>query len=1003
MSTTDTPRSPEPDSTVEAYRLLFEQAGEMVCTLDLEGRFTSVNPAGERLTGYAAADLIGRLAIDVVAPELREQATHQFQDRLRGDAAPDETVLITRQGQRVPVLATSTMISSDGRAVGVLGLISDLTPRRSAERAVSERLEAESHLRDAEARFRSFFESAPIGEAIVAPDGRFLEVNSALCQIVGYSESELRAKTFQVITHPDDLGADLEFVRQMLAGAIRTYQMEKRYLHKNGQIVWALLTVSLVRSSSDEPRYFISQIQDITERRLEQEAIKSSEALLAEAQRLAHIGSWEWDVVADTVFWSDELYTIFDVDPATRLTYATYVETIHPDDRSKVESEIERAGTDGEPYEVDHRVVRTTGAVRWIQGRGRVRMGPDGPISMWGTAQDITERMDAESERDRLRAALFDAQKLEAIGRLAGGVAHDFNNMLTAIKGYSELLLSGLQPGTRPHHEAEQIRRAAEQASSLPEQLLAFARKQPLEAKLVDINTLVTTASELLRHLIGERIELLTIPAPTPAFAKVDPDRVEQILVNLALNARDAMPTGGVLTITVSTTEDAELDPSDVGGDREQYVVISVADDGQGMDAATRDRAFEPFFTTKPQGKGSGLGLASVHGTVTQSGGSVQLESEPGRGTTVRLIFPAAAAGPAASVPPSSDRAPVALLAEDEDLVRELVASVLEREGFEVHATRNGVEALEQLDRIGRPLDLLVTDLVMPRMGGRELAERVAETQPRSSTVFISGYSEESPTVAGQAPRGSAFVSKPFSPDALMRIVNTIIARSVTSRSVTSGPPNAETETATETVTCVIADDHPAVLDSVSRYLEEAGIAINARASRADDALREISAHRPMIALVDVTMEPFNGIEVARQVAVSSPQTSVVVYTGHHDHVLLRQALEAGARGFVLKDSPLPDLVAALHSVAAGGTYVDARLAGALAEAATETPLAALTKRERQILTLLAGGMTNEKAARELGISGETIQSHVRNAMTKLDADTRTQAVATAIRQALIV
>ena len=997
MSTTDPPTNPEPDSTVEAYRLLFEHAGEMVCILDLEGRFTSVNPAGERLTGYAAADLIGHLAIDVVAPELREQATQQFQARLRGDAVPDETVVITRAGQRVPVLATSTLIFHDGRAVGVLGLISDLTPRRSAERAVSERLEAESHLRDAEARFRSFFESAPIGEAIVSPDGRFLEANSALCRIVGYSESELPAMTFQDITHPDDLEADLEFVCQMLAGEIRTYQMEKRYFHKDGHIVWALLTVSLVRSSSGEPRYFISQIQDITERRREQEAIESSEALLAEAQRLAHIGSWEWDLTGDTVVWSDELYRIFDVDPATLLTYATYVETIHPDDRSRVESEIRRAGTDGEPYEVDHRVLGPSGSVRWIHGRGRVRMGPDGPMSMWGTAQDITERMDAESERDRLRAALFDSQKLEAIGRLAGGVAHDFNNMLTAIKGYSELLLSGLQPGTRPHHEAEQIRRAAEQASSLPEQLLAFARKQPLEAKLVDVNTLVTATSELLGHLIGERVELVTIPAPTPAFAKVDPDRVEQMLVNLALNARDAMPTGGVLTITISTTSDTELDPSDLDGDREQCVIISVADTGQGMDAATRDRAFEPFFTTKPQGKGSGLGLASVHGTVTQSGGSVQLESERGRGTTVRLIFPAAAAGSAASVPPTGDRPPVALLAEDEDLVRELVASVLEREGFEVHATRNGVEALEQLDRIGRPLDLLVTDLVMPRMGGRELADRIAETQPHSSTVFISGYSEEPPGTAGPALHESAFVSKPFSPDALVQTVNTIIKRSA------SGLPSTTTAAATETVTCVIADDHPAVLDSVSRYLEGAGIIIDARASRADDALREIATHRPMIALVDITMEPFNGIEVARQVAVSSPQTSVVVYTGHHDHALLRQALEVGARGFVLKDSPLPDLVAALHSVAAGGTYVDARLAGALAEAATEAPLAALTKRERQILTLLASGMTNEKAARELGISAETIQSHVRNAMTKLDADTRTQAVATAIRQALIV
>jgi PAS domain S-box-containing protein len=727
---------------------------------------------------------------------------------------------------------------------------------------------AESHLRDAEARFRSIFESAPIGEAIVAPDGQFLDVNDALCSIIGYTERELRALTFQDITHPDDLHADLEFVRQMLAGEIRTYDMEKRYLHKDGQIVWVLLSVSLVSSTSGAPSYFISQIQD------------------------------------------------------------------------------------------------------------------------------ISERKQADTERDRLREALYDAQKLEAIGRLAGGVAHDFNNMLTAIKGYTELLLAELEPGSRLHHEAEQIRRAAEQAASLPEQLLAFARKQPLEAKLVDLNDVVAAASGLLRHLLGERVALITIAAPHAALTKVDPGRVEQMLVNLALNARDAMPAGGSVTITIATGE-AAPDREEHGVDQSEpagtYVIVSVADDGQGMDAETRDRAFEPFFTTKSHDLGSGLGLAGVHGTVSQSGGFVRLESEPGRGTVVTLGFPAAEADPVEDREGGSGVGPVALLAEDENLVRDLVSSVLRREGFEVHAAGDGLDALEQLDHIGRPLDLLVTDLVMPRMGGRELADRVTARHPHVKTVFMSGYSDEPPELAG-----SVFVSKPFSPAALVAVVDRLVTR--------AGAPNdREVGIEPSLVTCVIADDHPAVLDSVSRYLEGAGIDVVARVSRSDEALREIEARRPLTALVDITMEPFSGIEVARRAGVSSPQTAIVMYTGHHDHTLLREALAAGARGFVLKETPLSELLTALTTVADGGTYVDALLAGALAAAATATPLVALTKRERQVLTLLSGGMTNEKVSQELGISAETVQSHVRNAMAKLDADTRTQAVATAIRQALIV
>ncbi len=875
MSAIDVAPNPEPHSADEAYRLLFEHSGEMVCTLDLEGRFTSVNPAGEKLTGYAASDLVGRLAVELIAPESREEAVRRFRDRLEGDAAPHETVLTTRQGARVPVLVTSALIGHTDRPVGVLGLISDLTERNHAE---TTRVAATSHLLEAEARFHNFFESAPIGEAIVSLDGKFLEVNGRLCEIVGYSVAELTAMTSQEITHPDDLDADLEFVRQMLAGEIRTYQMEKRYLHKDGHDVWILASVSLATSSSGEPSYLVSQTQDITERR------------------------------------------------------------------------------------------------------------------------------NAEFERDHLREALLDAKKMEAIGRLAGGVAHDFNNMLTAIKGYSELLLGELEPGTRSHYEARQIQRAAEQASSLPEQLLAFARKQPLEAQLVDINKLATTASQLLRHLIGERIELITIPAPQPAFSMVDPDRVEQILVNLALNARDAMPAGGSLTIAISTTQiSREATPTqdggapDSGGHAGSFVVISVADDGQGMDTETRDRAFEPFFTTKPRGTGSGLGLASVHGTVSQSGGFVQLESEPGRGTTVRLLFPAAAARDVEAADPRAGRAPLVLLAEDEDLVRELVSNILEREGFEVVAARNGLEALEQLEHIDRPLGLLVTDVVMPRMGGRELADRVAESQPQAKIVFISGYSDEAPDLESRAPAGSVLVGKPFSPGDLAETVNRLTAR--------PGSPRlpAEAEIRPDVVTCVVADDHPSVLDSVSRYLEAAGIGVVASVLRADDAVREIETHRPTTALVDITMEPFDGIEVARQAAVRSPHTGIVVYTGHNDKALLRDALDAGARGFVLKSTPPSELLTAITTVAAGGSYVEPLLAGALASAATAAPLAALTKRESQILTLLSGGMTNDKAAKELGISAETIQSHVRNAMTKLEADNRTQAVATAIRQSLIV
>ena len=439
--------------------------------------------------------------------------------------------------------------------------------------------------------------------------------------------------TFRDITHSDDLEADLELLRQTLTGEIHTYQMEKRYLHKNGQIVWVLLSVSLVSSSSGEPSYFISQIQDITGRKAAEEQLRRPPSSLPHARRAAASG---------------HVHPPVDMAPPTstrarssspcsatrrrsgRATRSCSRASSIPTTASACSPPQRPCAKPASPPATSTATSLATARV-WVQDETFRVLDEQGEPSCQGFLLDITERRDAESERDRLREALHDAQKLEAIGRLAGGVAHDFNNMLTAIKGYSELLLAGLEPGTRPHHEAEQIRRAAEQASSLPEQLLAFARKQPLEAKLVDVNALVADGERaLLRHLIGERIELIMIPAPHPRVRERRPrsDRTDAGQPCSQCPRRDADRRLADDRDLDDRDPDEALGRDEGGADREEtagsYVVISVADDGQGMDADTRDRAFEPFFTTKPQGKGSGLGLASVHGTVSQSGGSVR-------------------------------------------------------------------------------------------------------------------------------------------------------------------------------------------------------------------------------------------------------------------------------------------------------------------------------------------------------------------------------------------
>jgi PAS domain S-box-containing protein len=1355
----------------ELYRVLFDHVDNMVCTLDLEGRFTSVNAAGERLTGFAARELHGRFAVELIAPEHRDRAVSQFRRRLttRDELRPDETWLVTRDGTRVPIEITSAVVLDGEQPVGILGLVRDLSERRGAKEA----------LLRSEDRYRNAFASAAIGMALIAPDGRFLQVNDSFSELVGYPARELCTFTWRDVTHPDDLEVDRELMRQLLAGGIRSYQAEKRYRRRDGADVWASITVSLVRDGDGRPQHFVSQIQDVTERKRAEELLAQSRLQLADAQHVAQIGNWRWYPETDAIIWSDELYRIFALDPSSDLpsadalrefvhpddraraseltararetgepyihqyrivladgatrwvegrgvadrdldgpfmhgtiqditirkqaeeelassqarlaeaqrigrigdwkrdgpdqpltwsdetyrifgiepasgppTYDRLLAAVHPDDRDEFERIVKGCRADGKPYSHEYRIVLPDGSVRWIHGRGELAPGEtNGSATTRGTAQDITERKDAEQrlaeaqhiaqvgnwawreepqtltwskelyrildfdpgdepsleklaervhpadreafqrvvaearernddyqhqyrivlrdgsirwveargvtasgpggfsmhgtaqditedkaaeerlveaeeryrtlveqlplgtyirpldmtepniyaspqvepllgypaeawmtdpdllativhpddrervlseavhvrgtgeplrnaeyryvkpdgsivwvqdetyvvedengeprcvqgyllditerklaeeERDRLREQLHHAQNLEAVGRLAGGVAHDFNNMLTAIKGYAELLLGGLEPGSPQRAEAEQIHRAASQASALPRQLLAFSRKQVLEPRLVDLNDVVSEATDLIRLLVGGGVEVVTRSEARPAAIVADPGQVEQVLVNLATNARDAMPSGGTLTISTQNVEIDERTALEHETAPGRYVVVSVSDTGLGMDATTLVQVFEPFFTTKGAGQGSGLGLASAYGIAKQSGGFIDATSEPGLGATFQVYFPLAVAEAAPVEDPPVEpagRAPTpaaVLLVEDEEIVRDFARTALERAGYRVQATSRAAEAL-QLVASGVDLDVLVSDVVMPGMGGRELAEQVLAERPGTGVVLVSGYSEEPAAgdlAGGQMP---VFLQKPFSVPALVDAVRDVIEAGLAATVRTPEPTIQQLG-----ISCLVADDHPAVLDSVSRFLESSGVEVVARAARGDEALAALETYRPHVALLDVTMEPMNGIEVARQAARIEPDTQVILYTGYRDASLLEQALDAGARGFVLKEAPLSELMRAMKVVAGGGTFVDAELSNALATPGTVRSLSPLTAREQQVLALVADGRTNERVAEELGISAETVQSHVRNAMSKLEADTRTQAVATALRQSLI-
>jgi PAS domain S-box-containing protein len=421
------------------------------------------------------------------------------------------------------------------------------------------------------------------------------------------------------------------------------------------------------------------------------------------------------------------------------------------------------------------RFVRRDGSSFWALVSSTGVKGSDGTVEYYdGAVSDVTERK-------RLEEQLRQAQKMEAVGKLAGGVAHDFNNLLTAISGYAEALTDCLPATSQAHEDAEEITRAAQRAAALTRQLLAYSRQQILAPQVLELPQVVDHLGGMLRRLIGEDVRLVIQHAPGDSFVRVDRGQIEQVLLNLVVNARDAMPNGGTLTISTAQVDVDEFFARTVlDTEPGPHVCLTVEDTGVGMDEPTRRRAFDPFFTTKEQGKGTGLGLSTVYGIVRQSDGSIHLESTPGSGATVRVYLPRVAERPGSSVPAlpakaQSDACGVVMVVEDEELVRDLVCRTLRRAGYTVLVADNGEEALRVSGAFAGAIDLMVTDVIMPRMGGRELADRITLIRPGLRILFVSGYANDTDAGSSVLGAGAEYLQKPFTPSTLLERVRELL------------------------------------------------------------------------------------------------------------------------------------------------------------------------------------------------------------------------------------
>jgi PAS domain S-box-containing protein len=507
--------------------------------------------------------------------------------------------------------------------------------------------------------------------------------------------------------------------------------------------------------------------------------LRNSLEKLEQAQRIAHIGSWELDLIHNVISWSEEVFRIFETDPDIfGASYEAFLDTVHPEDREAVDQAYADSLKNRTPYAIDHRLLFPDGRIKYVHEQGETCYAGDEPQRSIGTVQDVTKQKQLEEQ-------LRQSQKMEAVGQLAGGVAHDFNNMLGVIMGHAELALRNATMDNNLRKNLEEILEAARRSTEITRQLLAFARKQTIEPRVLDLNETVEAILNLLRRLIGEDIDLFWLPGSNVWPVNMDPSQLDQILANLCINARDAIGGGGAGKITIKT-HNADFDDAFCSHHNEfhpgKYVVLTVSDNGSGMDKSTMDRIFEPFFTTKGLGKGTGMGLATVYGIVQQNAGFIHVSSEPGHGSTFKIHLPGHAAKAPQEFKPDPEPASLKghetiLVVEDEIHHLRMVELLLEKYGYQVLAASTPGEALLAAKSHAGKIHLLLTDLIMPEMNGRELAKGIISLCPEILCLFMSGYAGDAIAQSGVLDEGVQFIHKPFSNQALAVKVRAVLDR----------------------------------------------------------------------------------------------------------------------------------------------------------------------------------------------------------------------------------
>ena len=749
----------------ESYRRLFQEdlSGTFVSTPD--GKMLMCNPSFARIFGFESVEEVLRSDLIDFYPQKQNRENYLELLREKKKLENFREVLQRKDGSTVYVVSNIRgEFDTDGMLTRIHGYLLDET----------DRIRGEERLRQSMEQFRKLFEEGPIGMVVIATDLSLIRANAALCNLLGYSEQELKEKGVHGVTHPEDIAIDLDHARRLLNNELPSYQIEKRYVKKTGEILWGLLTASLLRDETGNILYGMGMVEDITGQKVATERLRESE----EKYRSLFEDS------KDVIFISTPEGKFLDINQAgvELFGYANKAELLAADisrdlyvdaeDRSTMKQLLAERG-----FLKDHqaRVRRKDGKrLTVLETIAVVRNERGEAVTYRGILRDVTEQRGLEEQ-------LRQAQKMESVGTLAGGMAHDFNNILSIILGYVNALEQADLSRDQEVKNIGSIRIAVERGAGIIRQLLTFAKKAAGDITSIRLNETITDLSRLLGETMPKGIDLAFPLTPVNPVLRADENQLQQALLNLCLNAKDAIMSKpdekGTITIRTDVVQGAALKNRFPRSEGQQYAVIEVQDDGIGMDEEAKGRMFEPFFTTKPPGKGTGLGLAVVYGVVNAHRGFIDVESTAGEGTTVKVYLPAQSWEPASpgDLPRVNDHGGCVLLVEDEEMLLELLKTLLEENGFKVFQARDGEEAVRVYKKHRNEIDVVLSDMGLPKMGGWEAFQKMKEINPDVQSILASGYLDSG--LRGEMIKAGAvdFIQKPYIPEIILERIRGII------------------------------------------------------------------------------------------------------------------------------------------------------------------------------------------------------------------------------------